>query len=130
VFGDDLDAAEAWVDNWQASLQERADQARLLRERLDAVTGTGWDRQRLVQVTVAASGVLADVALDERTRRQSVEATRAQILEAAQAAQADLTRKAAQVTAETIGMNHPTADAIVRSYAQRVSAPGDADAAQ
>ena len=77
MFGDDLDAAEAWVDNWQASLQERADQARLLRERLDTVTGTGWDRQRLVQVTVTASGVLADVALDERTRRQSVDATRA-----------------------------------------------------
>jgi hypothetical protein len=128
LLGDDLDAADSWVDGWQASLQERADQARLLRERLDAVTGTGWDRKRLVRVTVATSGVLADVVLDDRTRGQAVATTRVQILEAAQAAQADLARKAARVTAETIGMKHPTADAIVRSYLQRMSPPGSDDA--
>lgn len=128
MLDDDLDAAESWVDNWQASLQERADQARLLRERLDAVTGTGWDRRRLVQVTVAASGVLADVVLDDRTREQAVAVTRSQILEAARAAQADLVQKAARVTAETIGMKHPTADAVVRSYLQRMSPPGSDDA--
>jgi hypothetical protein len=128
LLGDDLDAADSWVDGWQASLQERADQARLLRERLEAVTGTGWDRKRLVQVTVATSGVLADVVLDDRTREQAVATTRSQILEAGQAAQADLARKAARVTAETIGMKHPTADAVVRSYLQRMSPPRGDDA--
>jgi len=125
----DLSAAEAWIDGWQASLQERADEARLLRERLETVTGVGWDRRRLVWVTVAATGALADVVLDERIRRQPVATTRAQILEAAQAAQADLTLKAARITAETIGMHHPTADAIVRSFAQRMSPQGGNDGA-
>ena len=79
-------------------------------------------------MTVAASGVHADVVLDDRTREQSVAATRTQILEAAQAAQADLAQKAARVTAETIGMKHPTADAVVRSYLQRMSPSGSDDA--
>jgi hypothetical protein len=41
MSNEDLDAAEAWVDRWQASLQERADQARLLREKLDELPGSG-----------------------------------------------------------------------------------------
>lgn len=128
MSNDDSVAAEVWVDSWQASIQERADQARLLRERLDAVKGTGWDRDRLVKVTVAASGALADVELQDRILRQPVSLTRKQILEAAQAAQLDLAQKAAKVTAETIGMRHPTADAVVRSFTQRLSAPGSDDA--
>lgn len=126
----DLDAGEAWVDNWQASIQERADQARALRGKLEAITGTGWDRTRSVKVTVAATGALADVELDDRVTRQAASLTRKQILEAAQAAQLDLARKAAQATAETIGMKHPTADAIVRSYTQRMTAPGGDDASR
>ena len=55
--------------------------------------GSGWMHRRLVQVTVAASGVLADVVLDDQTRGQAVATTRVQILEAAQAAHADLARK-------------------------------------
>jgi hypothetical protein len=127
VFGDDLGAAEELVDSWQASLQERADAARQVRERLDMVTGIGWDADRIVQVTVAPSGALADLKLPEQIRRQSADLTRTQILQAAQAAQADLARKAALVVADTMGMNHPTADAIVRSYTRRVTNdPGDA----
>jgi hypothetical protein len=127
VFSDDLNAAEELIDNWQASLQERADAARHVRERLDTVSGIGWDADRIVQVTVASSGVLADLKLPENIRRQSAELTRKQILQAAQAAQADLARKAALVVADTMGMNHPTADAIVRSYTRRVPRdPGDA----
>lgn len=126
----DLDAGEAWVDNWQASIQERADQARALRGKLEAITGTGWDRTRSVKVTVASTGALADVALDDQVQRQAVAVTRKQILEAAQAAQLDLARKAAQATAETIGMKHPTANAIVRSYTQRMTAASGDDAAR
>ncbi|MCP2323598.1 hypothetical protein HDA40_002105 [Hamadaea flava] len=127
VFGDDLDGAEEVVDRWQASLQERADAARQVRERLDAVTGIGLDPDRIVQVTVAPSGVLADIKLPEQIRRQSADLTRQQILQAAQAAQADLARKAALVVADTIGTNNPTADAIVSSYTRRLTSdPGDA----
>ncbi|MEV0269866.1 YbaB/EbfC family nucleoid-associated protein [Hamadaea sp. NPDC050747] len=127
MFGDDLGAAEEAVDRWEASLQERADAARRVRERLDAVTGIGSDPDRIVQVTVAPSGVLADIKLPDQIRRQSVDLTRQQILQAAQAAQADLARKAALVVADTIGMNHPTANAIVSSYTRRLTMdPGDA----
>lgn len=100
----------------------------MLLERLDAITGTGWDRDRLVKVTVAASGVLADVDPDERVGRHANSLTRRQILAAAQAAQLDLAHEAAKITAEPIGMKHPTADAIVRSFTQRLSVPGSDDA--
>lgn len=129
MFGD-LDAAEAWVDNWEASLQERADQARRLRERLEAATGVGWDRDRVVRVTVGDSGAVTDVDLGEEILRQPVATTRAQILEAARAAQADLADQAAQITAETIGTGHPTADAVIASYKRRAPEAGDTDAAR
>lgn len=130
MFSEGLDDAEAVVDRWQASLQQRADAARQVRERLDTVTGIGWDPDRVVQVTVASSGQLSDVKLPEQIRRQSADLTRRQILEAAHAAQQDLARKAALVVADTMGMNHPTADAIVASYARRLGHPGVTDAAR
>jgi hypothetical protein len=45
VSDHDLDASEAWVDAWQASFQERADQARVLRG--------SWKRSRVRVGTVA-----------------------------------------------------------------------------
>src|SRR4051812_41918868 len=73
VLGDesDLDAAERWVDGWQAGFAERAAQARELSRRLAELSATARSEDGLVEVIVGSSGLLTGLRLDEGIRGQS-----------------------------------------------------------
>ncbi|HEY3010383.1 MAG TPA: YbaB/EbfC family nucleoid-associated protein [Micromonosporaceae bacterium] len=119
MAGDDLDAAEAWVDSWQATIQARADRARQLAARWQDLSATGADRDGLVEVTVSSAGALTDIRLDEGVRGQPVADTRRRILEAVGAARDALTRQVTEAVGATIGWDDPAANAIVAAYDRR-----------
>lgn len=127
VFDGDLDAAEARVDGWEASIHARAEQAHALAKRVRGMVGVGRDQDRLVTITVSPTGALVDIDLDERVGRLPVQETRRRILAAFQAAQTNLAREVARATAQTLGMRNPTSDAIVSSFTQRISHLGEDD---
>jgi DNA-binding protein YbaB len=120
--GQDLDAAERWVDDWQSSIAERATRAGALSRRLADLTATVRSGDGLVEVTVASSGAVVGLHLDERIRGQSGEKTSEQILATIRAAQTELTRLATEATAEAVGLDNETGRAIVDSYAKRFGA--------
>jgi hypothetical protein len=128
--GRDLDAAERWVDDWQSSIEERAAQAQTLAGRIAGLSATARSDDRLVEVTVASSGAIDRLHLDERIRSQSAARTAEQILTTVRAAQARLAHLATEATAETIGLDTETGRAIANSFAARFgeTARGVADA--
>ncbi|WP_225853173.1 YbaB/EbfC family nucleoid-associated protein [Micromonospora sp. AMSO1212t] len=63
-----LDAAARRLDEWESSLAARAARARDLSARTQALTGTARSADGLIEVTVDANGLLADLRLDERVR--------------------------------------------------------------
>jgi DNA-binding protein YbaB len=126
---DDLAAAGAWVDGWEAKLAERAATARALSIRLAALTATARDRAGLISVTVGSSGSMIDLALDERCRQQSAAETARQILVAARAAQAQLMDQIRAASHEAYGDHSATAESIIESYRQRLH-PDGPDAAR
>jgi DNA-binding protein YbaB len=115
---------ERQIDNWEASLAERAERARTVAQRHAALTAKVRDRDGLVEVTLGATGTLTNLVLDDRVRHQSAQTTSQQILAAVRTAQADLAQQAAQVTAEAYGKDSPTASAIMDSYRRGLNPNG------
>jgi DNA-binding protein YbaB len=125
----DLDAAAQRIDGWQAGIEERAEQARSLSELLTQLTATARSDDGLVEVTVASSGAVTRLHLDEGIRSQPVARTSGQILAIMREAQAELTRRATEATAQTMGSDTETGRAIIDSFAKRFAgaAEGEAD---
>jgi hypothetical protein len=123
--GQDLDEAERMIDEWQAGFDRRAAQARELSVRLLALTAAAESDDGLVRVTVGASGSIADLWLAEGIRDQPAADTARAVRSTLRAAQAALTRAAAEVTAETVGADSETGRAVIASYAARMPAVDD-----
>ncbi|MBO4141544.1 YbaB/EbfC family nucleoid-associated protein [Micromonospora tulbaghiae] len=126
-----LDAAARRLDEWESSLAARATRARDLSARTQALTGTARSTDGLIEVTVDANGLLADLRLDERVRQHSAAHTGRQILAVTRDARADLLRQLTEVTTETLGADDPAARAIVETHQRRLGPdPGTPDAAR
>jgi len=117
--GPDLDAAERRIDDWQAGFEQRAAQARELAARLAVLTASARSDDGLVTVTVGGNGMLTGLELDEDVRRQPADETARQILATLAAAQSDLAKRATSVTAETVGADSETGQAVIASLARR-----------
>jgi hypothetical protein len=117
--GGDLEDAQRWVDDWQSSIEERATQAQTLAGRIAGLSATARSDDGLVEVTVASSGAIDRLHLDERIRSQSAARTAEQILATVRAAQSRLGHLATEATAETVGLDTETGRAIANSFAAR-----------
>ncbi|WP_233513652.1 YbaB/EbfC family nucleoid-associated protein [Micromonospora craterilacus] len=120
-----LDATGRRLDEWESSIADRATRAKALSTRVQALTGTAHSPDRTVEVTVDSAGLLVDLRLDERVRQQSATQTARQVLATTRAAQADLLRRIAAATDETLGNADPAGSAVVDSYRRRLLAVAD-----
>jgi hypothetical protein len=118
--GRDFEAAERMIDDWQAGIEARAVRARELSARLARLSARARSDDRLVTVTVGASGDLVGLELDERTRQRPAAETARTILRTLRAAQARLIEAVADATAETVGADSATGRAVLASYAGRL----------
>ena len=118
--GRDFEAAERMIDDWQADLDARAARAKELSARLSRLSARARSDDRLVTVTVGASGDLVGLELDERTRQRPAAETARTILRTLRVAQARLTAAVADATAETVGADSATGRAVIASYTGRL----------
>lgn len=116
----DFNAAERWIDDWQARVAERAARTQTLAGRLPEMTGAGSAANGWVSVTVNSSGALVDVRLDEQVRKHSAQWIAQQVLTASRAATADLVRQARTIVAETVGRDSPEGAAVVQAFTARL----------
>jgi hypothetical protein len=123
--GRDLDEAERLVDDWQAGIEARAAQARVLAARLGALTATARSEDGLVSVTVGSSGGITDLVLKEGIRDRPAAETARAILATLRAAQSSLTAAVTAATAETVGADSETGRAVIASYVARQGARDD-----
>ena len=123
MVGDPIDgygaATEQWVAQWTASVSERAERARQLATRVATLTSTASGAGGAVQVTVAASGALTDLRLDDRVLRWQPDEIADRIMTVMRRAQGQLSGEVARAAAETVGAESETARAVVASYEQR-----------
>jgi hypothetical protein len=116
--GDDLDAAERRVDEWETGLSERAAAARELATRLADLSVSAKSSDGLVTVRVSASG-MAGLELAEGIRQRPATETAEAIMATLRKAQEALTVAATRVTEETVGADSETGKAVIAAYRAR-----------
>jgi DNA-binding protein YbaB len=116
------------IDEWQQGFEERAAQARALTERTSSLSATAREGDGIVEVTVGSGGQITGLRLDEKIRRQSAAITARQILAAISAAKASLARDFARVTADTVGLDSATGQAVMTSLNVRLGLTDRPDA--
>ncbi|MGW0505663.1 YbaB/EbfC family nucleoid-associated protein [Micromonospora sp. NPDC003241] len=115
-----LDATQRRLDEWESAVADRARRAQSLAARVAALTGTAHSPDRTVTATVDSAGLLVDLRLDDRVRQHPAAHTARLIVATTRAAHADLLRRVAETTRETIGADDPTGQAVVDSYRRRL----------
>ena len=128
VVLDDLDSAQRWIGDWEASIRDQAAKTKSFAQQGAGLTATAADPNRAVEVTVDSAGGVAALHLSEQTRKMPAHELSDLILSVMRAAQAKLAHAMAQVAAETLGEQSEAARAIVTSYERRfATATGDDD---
>ncbi|NJC68809.1 YbaB/EbfC family nucleoid-associated protein [Planosporangium thailandense] len=117
--------ADAWVDTWAASVSARAQAARELSERVSMLSVSASSRDGAVEVTVAGSGVMTDLRLDERVRNWPADRIAAQVMAVMRRAQGSLAGRVAEIAEETVGADSETGRAVVDGFARRFPLPPD-----
>jgi YbaB/EbfC DNA-binding family len=114
--------ADEWVDSWAAGVSARARAAQELSERVAvlSVSATGCDGA--VEATVAGSGVLTDLRLDDRVRHWSGTEIARQVLAVMRRAQASLAARVGEIADETVGADSETGRAVVAGFVRRFPA--------
>ena len=114
------DRAVERIEHWQRGFEDRAAQARALTERTSGLSATAREGDGIVEVTVGSDGQITSLRLDEEIRRQPATTTAREILAAIRSAKASLAGQFAQATAETVGLDTPTGQALMKSLNARL----------
>ncbi|MEH0982924.1 YbaB/EbfC family nucleoid-associated protein [Micromonospora sp. CPCC 205556] len=116
----DFDAStDRFVASWAAGISERAAQAQALSDQVAAISATAEGAQGAVRVTVAATGAMTDLRLDDRVLRWRADEIAAEVLAVLRRAQGRLAGQVAEAAAGTVGADSATARAVVSSYESR-----------
>lgn len=130
VIGGRAEDAEDWLRTWTAQVSARAEAAQQMSERVAGLTSTVSVADGAITVTVAGSGVLTALELDDEVHRFSGRELSAEIMRAIHKAQAGLNAKVAEVVDETVGHGSETGRAVLTSFERRFPVVGDDDAAE
>jgi DNA-binding protein YbaB len=117
-----LDQAEEWLREWTARASGKAEAAQRMSERVAALTSTATGHDGAIKVTVAGSGIVTAMELDDRVRQLPGRELSAQIMRVMAAAQAGLTARVAEVVNETVGAETETGQAVLGSFERRFPA--------
>ncbi|MGX6602058.1 YbaB/EbfC family nucleoid-associated protein [Micromonosporaceae bacterium Da 78-11] len=90
-----------------------------LADRVAALSASATGGDGAVTVTVASSGIVTELLLEDRVRQLSGETLSAEILRTMRRAQAALADQAATAVDETIGADTETGKAVLDSFSQR-----------
>jgi DNA-binding protein YbaB len=119
------EGADDWVDTWAASISARAQAAQELSERVSMLSVSASGRDGAVRVTVAGSGVMTDLRMDERVLRWPASEIAAQVMSVMRKAQASLASRVAEIADETVGADSETGRAVVGGFVRRFPEPPD-----
>ncbi|MEU4555486.1 YbaB/EbfC family nucleoid-associated protein [Micromonospora violae] len=112
-------STEQFVSSWAAGISEHAAKTQALSERVASMSATADGAQGAVRVTVASTGAMTDLVLDDRVLHWRANEIAATVLAVMRQAQGRLAAQVAEAAAETVGADSETARAVVGSYATR-----------
>ena len=128
MLGRNLDADRDAMRSWSEHASGRTDAAADLADRVATLSASASGDDGAIGVTVASSGVLTGLELDDRVQRLRGRELAGAIMLTMRRAQAGLTHRVAEAVDETVGADSETGRAVLESFAQRF--PVELDAAE
>jgi hypothetical protein len=129
VLGRNLEASADAMRSWNAQASGRTDAAAELADRVATLTSSAGGGEGAIRVTVASTGILTGLELDDRVQRLPGADLAAEIMRAMRRAQAALVDRVAEAVDDTVGADTETGKAVLDSFAQRFPADAEAPAA-
>ena len=125
MLGRNLDDAGEWVRSWSAQVPGDAEGAAALADRVAVLTSSATGEDGAISVTVAGSGIVTALVLQDGVQRLSGTELSTGILRVMRRAQAGLSERAAEAVDETVGADTEIGRAVLDGFAQRFPAePG------
>jgi hypothetical protein len=121
VLGRNLEASADAMRSWSAQVSGRSEAAAALADRVASLTASASGADGAIRATVASSGILTGLGLDERVPLSGA-ALAAEIIRVMRRAQAALAERVAEAVDETVGGDSETGKAVLESFAQRFPA--------
>jgi hypothetical protein len=119
VLGRNLDADQEAMRSWSEHVSGRTEAAADLADRVATLAASAAGGDGAVRVTVASSGVLTGLELDDRVQRLTGAELAGEILRTMRRAQSRLTDRVAVAVEETVGAGTETGKAVLDSFSQR-----------
>jgi hypothetical protein len=119
VLGRNLDAEQDAARSWTEQVSGRTEAAAALADRVATLSASAAGDDGAIRVTVASSGVVTGLELDDAVRRLPAADLAGEILRTMRHAQAGLTERVAEAVEETVGAETETGRAVLESFAQR-----------
>lgn len=126
MLGRNLEASADAMRSWNAQAYGPTDAAAALADRVATLTSSAADADGVIWVTVASTGILTGLELDDRVQRRAGADLAAEILRVMRRAQAALVDRVAEAVDDTVGADTETGKAVLDSFAQRFPADPDA----
>jgi hypothetical protein len=125
VLGKDLEDADTRTRSWSEPEPGRSSAISALADRVSTLTASATGADRAVRVTVASSGIVTDLELDDRVQRMSGAELSEEILRVMRRAQAGLADRVVEAVRDTVGEDTETGRAVLASYGRRFPAEPD-----
>ncbi|MDG4839858.1 YbaB/EbfC family nucleoid-associated protein [Micromonospora sp. WMMD967] len=125
MLGQDPDEAQELLHSWTAQLSTRAQAAADLSERVAALAASATGADGAIRVTVAASGALTDLRMDDRVQRMRGSELASIIMATVARAQAGLTDQVIVAVHDTVGIDSETGRTVADTFAKRFPKPAD-----
>jgi len=122
VLGRNLDANQDAMRSWSEQVSSGTEAAAELADRVATLSAQASGGDGAIRVTVASSGVVTGLELDDRVLRLPGAELAGEILRTMCRAQAALTDRVAEAVDETVGADTETGKAVLESFAQRFPA--------
>ncbi|RZU52256.1 YbaB/EbfC DNA-binding family protein [Krasilnikovia cinnamomea] len=106
-----------------------ADRVTALADQVTTLTASAVGHDGAIRVTVAGSGAVTALELDDRVQRLSGADLAAQIMATVQRAQSALVERVAEAVAQTVGADTETGRVVLASFARRFAAAPESLAA-
>ncbi len=123
MLGRNLDADQNAMRSWSEHASGRTEAAADLADRVATLAASAAGDDGAVRVTVASSGVLTGLELDDRVQRLPGAELAGEILRTMRRAQSHLTDRVAVAVEETVGAGTETGKAVLDTFSQRF--PGE-----
>jgi DNA-binding protein YbaB len=123
----DFDGAMERVSAWKGRINRLAEDTKTMSDRLAGLRVTAVGENRLVEVSLDASGALVDLRLAPRVQRVAPEVLARTIMHTVGLARAKLGERSQEIIAETLGTESAAARAMAARVAQQLQPAGTDD---